>query len=110
MGADWKDMLSSLSSTLPEGEETPQKETKPASAREVTLFYEKKGRGGKEVTILADFKGIDDEKIKELASRLKQALGAGGSCRDGEILIQGDRRERLATILEKEGFKVKGKK
>lgn len=67
---------------------------------------ERKGRGGKTATIIEGFTGTDDE-LKALATRLKQQLGVGGSARGGEILIQGDCRQRLREILAKE-FIVKG--
>lgn len=73
----------------------------------VTLFYERKGRGGKEATIIAGF-DVDDIELAEIASTIKKRLGAGGSARDGEILVQGDRREALRQLLPKLGFKVKG--
>lgn len=73
----------------------------------VTLFYERKGRGGKEATIIAGFE-VDDSELADIASTIKKRLGAGGSARDGEILVQGDRREALRQLLPKLGFKVKG--
>lgn len=72
------------------------------------IFFEKKGRGGKKATIVAGFPDtMSDEAIEELASRLKQRLGAGGSARGGEILIQGDRRADLKKVLETLGWKVR---
>lgn len=110
MAADWKDILGALGN-LPEGPETEvpaADDSRPAEKRSVTLFYERKGRAGKPVTILADFSGIGDGEIEQLASSLKRSLGTGGSVRGGEILIQGDRRVDLRKLLEKSGFKVKG--
>ena len=110
MAPDWKDLLGSLN--LPQGEENESEtalrhDSKPA-AKKVTLFYETKGRGGKPVTILADFEGVTEQEIASLASDLKRSLGTGGSTRGGEILIQGDRRETLRKNLAARGFKVKG--
>ena len=111
---DWKNALAGLN--LPEGadnEEMSHDITKDSCLQkplkvQVTIFYETKGRNGKPVTILADFRGIDADAIDDLASELKKKLGVGGSCRDEEILIQGDRRKEVRVILENKGFRVKG--
>lgn len=114
MSSDWKDILAGLSSAVPSDRSddgTASMRTVDEAAkkpRSVTLFYESKGRAGKPATILADFEGVDDADISELASELKRALGTGGSCRGGEILIQGDRRPQLRKILTARGFRVKG--
>ena len=112
---DWKDVLASLDTNDlthddAEGKECidPGSQKSGAEPKVVTLFYERKGRGGKSVTILSDFSGVTDSEIEQLASRLKKALGTGGSCRGGEILIQGDRRIDLREFLSHDGFKVKG--
>lgn len=113
MATDWKDMLSSLTvdtpADTPADENIATEAVTPKSVRKgVTLFYETKGRGGKKATILADFAGVDDGGIEELASEIKRALGTGGSCRGGEILVQGDRRAELRKLLSSKGFTVKG--
>lgn len=107
MTENWKDILGALD--LPEGdnEVTPQTPDAKPSAPTVSIFYERKGRGGKEVTILADFKGLDDSEIVSLAADIKRALGTGGSARGGEILIQGDRRQAVTKFLSARGFKIK---
>ena len=73
----------------------------------IHLFIEKKGRGGKTVTVL---QGFTHEKayLEELASRLKQFCGSGGTLKDRRIEIQGDSRLRLREFLLNEGFQVKG--
>ena len=108
MSTDWRDALAGLGASLPEGDPEPETPKVKDEKKSVTLFYERKGRGGKPVTILGDFEGIDDDGIESLASELKRSLGTGGSVRGGEILIQGDRREQLRTRLKEKGFKVKG--
>ena len=110
---DWKDMLGAAFGIDPtqqqEDEPTP---AKPLSAAEqqgkkvVHVVLDKKGRHGKQATIVTDL-DCDDEALKELARELKQVCGVGGSARDGEILIQGDKREAVAAHLCKKGFKVK---
>lgn len=100
---DWKDKLSEL---LPEdyvSELEPERETK---TQRFEIKLDKKGRCGKQATIIYGFDGTDDE-LKQLAAGLKKACGAGGSARGGEILVQGDFRKKCADYLEKMGHKVK---
>ena len=67
---------------------------------------EKKGRGGKTVTVVYGLPQ-NAEFLKELAQELKRACGTGGTAKDGRIEIQGDQRDRIATELEQLGYKVK---
>lgn len=83
-----------------------QQGSEKAKKPQVTLFYERKGRAGKEATILADFVGLNDDEIAVLASEIKRKLGTGGSVRGGEILIQGDRRKEIREMLTQRGFMV----
>lgn len=106
---DWRDKLSGLKSELPQVEEVIAKETvtKPAKKRQVEpLRVELDKRNGKPATLVTDFMGKDDE-LKDLAKLLKIKCGSGGSSRNGEILIQGDFRVKIADILLEMGFKVK---
>ena len=64
------------------------------------VHLEKKHRGGKAAMIVKGFSGSDEE-LNDLAKKLKTSMGVGGSAKDGEIIIQGDRREKLMEILEK---------
>ena len=70
------------------------------------IVLEKKGRGGKQATIVTGFV-CDDEDLKQVASALKRKLGVGGSARGGEILIQGDFRQRVLDELTAMGFKAR---
>jgi len=69
------------------------------------VVVERKGRGGKTATIIEGFK-CPPEQLKEIAAKLKSALGTGGSARGGEILIQGDCRDRVSALLTSLGFKL----
>lgn len=64
------------------------------------------GRRGKGVTTVFDVP-LDEDALKELATKLKQRCGTGGTVKDGRIEIQGDQRERVVVELEKLGYKVK---
>jgi translation initiation factor 1 len=80
----------------------------PVPARVVcALRLEKKGRGGKSVTVVA---GLPRNQafLAALATELKRACGTGGTAGDGDVLIQGDQRERLRPVLAAKGWVVKG--
>ena len=103
-------MLSQLRDDLPEGEETavPVEAEGTLDKRKkgkLQIFTEKKGRKGKVATIVAGFE-CDDDELQDIASEAKRHLGVGGSARGGEILIQGDCRERLAEFLKSKGYKL----
>ena len=70
------------------------------------VHLEKKHRGGKAAMIVRGFAGSDEE-LNDLAKKLKTSMGVGGSVKDGEIIIQGDRREKLMEILNRLGYKTK---
>ena len=70
---------------------------------ELRLSMERAGRGGKTVTLVRGFIGSTDD-LQSLCKLLKQKCGVGGSAKDGEIIIQGDHRQRLVEILKKEGY------
>ena len=71
------------------------------------LRIEKKGRGGKTVTVLYDLPR-NAAFLKELAQDLKRACGTGGAVADGTVELQGDLRDRVRDILQKRGMIVKG--
>ena len=64
-------------------------------------------RNGKPAVLITGFEGTD-EQLKELCKLIKTQLGVGGSARGGEILIQGDVREKLRALLKQQGHQVKG--
>lgn len=71
--------------------------------QKLRLNIERAGRGGKTVTLVKGFIG-SEEDMMTLCKSLKQKCGVGGSVKDGEIIIQGDHRQRLIEILNKEGY------
>lgn len=112
---DWKDMLGAAFGIDPAAAQSQAEQaTEPAarSAAEqqgntvVHVVLEKKGRNGKQATIVTDL-ACDDDALKELARELKQVCGTGGSARGGEILIQGDKRAEVTSLLKQKGFKVR---
>ncbi len=71
------------------------------------IVIDRKARKGKTAIIIEGFV-CDDEKLKEIAKALKVKIGTGGSSRAGEILLQGDMKEKTTQILKEMGYKVKG--
>ena len=72
----------------------------------VRVGLEKKGRGGKTVSVITGLRGSDDD-LRELASELKRRCGTGGTLKDGVIEIQGDHRDTLVEALKARGQTVK---
>ena len=111
MSQDWKDALSSLRNSLDEPTEEFIKETKEEENGEKTqknpirIVVDKKGRNGKVATILEGFT-IDQKEVEALAKQIKQKFGVGGSVRKGEILIQGDYRDKVKKLLQDLNFKT----
>lgn len=82
---------------------------KPQQSRNdgiVRVWREVNGRGGKTVSVIGGLPQ-DDEKMKEIAGKLKKRCGTGGSVKDGQILIQGDHCDVLIAELTRFGFQVK---
>ena len=71
----------------------------------VDILRETAGRGGKTVTVVTNFTGIGLPEKEQLAKKMRNACGAGGTVKDGRIEIQGDRREIVAKILSEAGFR-----
>jgi predicted translation initiation factor SUI1 len=89
-------------------QDAPAPETSPARKKPITVKVgrETAGRRGKGVTTVSDVP-LDAAGLLELAARLKQRCGTGGTVKDGRIEIQGDQRDRVANELETMGYKVK---
>ena len=72
----------------------------------VNVMLDKRNRKGKKVTLVTDLL-CDDETLKDLARELKAHCGVGGSARGGEILIQGDFRDKVLALLKSKGLKAR---
>lgn len=81
-------------------------ETPENSDQRLEAHLDKKNRGGKIATVIKGFEGNDDD-LKSLAKKLKTLCGVGGTAKDGEIIIQGNFRDKIMEYLTKEGYKVK---
>ena len=104
---DWKERLNIVYSTNPNfqyiTDEKEEFDTLPKQQQKLRVSIEKNHRGGKTVTIVKNFIGTDED-IKELGRLLKTKCGVGGSVKDGEILVQGEFKEKIIDLLKKEGY------
>lgn len=87
-------------------ENSQAQETLPPNKQVLTVGRSTKGRGGKTVTTVTGFKGTEAD-LEALCKLLKNKCGVGGAAKDGEILMQGEVRQKVADLLTKEGYKTK---
>lgn len=104
---DWKERLNVVYSTNPDFryETADEEETAalPPAQQKLRVQLDRKNRGGKVVTLITGFVGTDDD-LKELGRMLKSKCGVGGTAKDGEIIVQGDFKQKVLDLLKKEGY------
>lgn len=107
---DWKKRLGVVYSTKPDfkyqTEETQEETTLPPSQQRLIVRIDRRGRAGKQVTLIEGFKGSGDD-LATLAKTLKVKCGVGGTAKDGEITIQGDLRDKVTALLTSMGYGAK---
>ena len=105
--ADWKERLGMVYSTNPDFaynyDEEQEEDTLAPEKQVLRVWRDTKGRGGKVATIVRGFVG-KSEDLEELGRTLKRGCGVGGSVKDGEIIIQGDHRDRVTALLVQKGY------
>jgi translation initiation factor 1 len=85
-------------------EEQRSEETRPPAQQKLKVRLDTKQRAGKAVTLVEGFIGKQQD-MDDLGKKLKNFCGTGGSVKDGEILVQGDQRDKVVQWLTKNGFK-----
>ena len=110
MTNDWKSRLGMVYSTDPNfqytTDEEPEAETLEPAKQNLRVWRDSKHRGGKVATLVRGFVGTEED-LRELGRMLKTKCGVGGSVKDGEIIIQGDHRDRIAELLAAAGYGCK---
>lgn len=110
MANDWKDRLGMVYSTDPDFAYTTAREAEPETLapaqQQLRVWLDRKQRAGKVVTLVRGFVGTESD-LAALARLLKNRCGVGGSAKEGEIIIQGDHRDRVVDLLTREGYKCK---
>ena len=107
---DWKARLNVVYSTNPDfqytTDEPEEVSTLPPAQQQLRVWLDRKQRGGKVVTLVKGFVGRDED-LQALAKELKTKCGVGGAAKEGEILIQGDHRDRVVELLTRGGYRCK---
>lgn len=85
-----------------------EQDTLPPAQQTLYVSHDRKQRKGKTVTLIEGFVGTSDD-LQDLGKTLKTKCGVGGSAKDGEIILQGELRDKVIDALEKMGYKTKRK-
>ncbi len=105
--SDWKDRLNVVYSTNPdfkyETEDDEEQDTLSKEKQQLRISLDKRNRKGKAVTLITGFIGTTED-LEALGKLLKVKCGVGGSAKDAEIIIQGDFRNKVLELLQKEGY------
>lgn len=109
MSSDWKDRLGVVFSTNPdynyETSNEAEQETLAPAKQNLKIWLDRL-KGGRVATVVRGFVGSDDD-LSALGKELKKSCGVGGTAKDGEIIIQGDHRDRVLELLIKAGYRCK---
>lgn len=84
----------------------PSRVSLPPEGQTASIRCERKGRGGKTVTVVTGLQ-LSDKDLADLGQRLRRSCGSGGTVKAGSIEIQGDHRDKVADLLRDEGYRVK---
>ncbi|MEF9949945.1 MAG: translation initiation factor [Mucinivorans sp.] len=107
---DWKERLGMVYSSDPNFEYQKQSEAEPVTLpigkQRLRVALDKRNRSGKKVTLVADFVG-SNEDLQSLGKLLRTKCGVGGSAKDGEIIVQGDMRDKVVALLVEMGYKAR---
>jgi translation initiation factor 1 len=84
----------------------PKPKSLPPQQQTARIYCERKGRGGKTVTVVRELQ-LAPADLKALGKELRKLCGSGGTVKDGNVEIQGDHRDTVAEELRRQGYKVK---
>jgi len=96
----------STNPSFQQDDQSGESATLPPAQQDLRVMIDRKQRGGKQVTLVTGFSGTDED-LQSLAKMLKTKCGVGGAAKDGEILIQGDVRQKVLKLLLEAGYKAK---
>ena len=109
MASDWTDRLGVVFSTNPnfayETASDDGEATLPPNQQNLKVWLDRL-KGGRVATVVRGFVGTSED-LANLGKELKKSCGVGGTAKDGEIIIQGDHRDRVIELLSKAGYKTK---
>ena len=102
----WSSETGRVRETVSGKTDAPAPQARGSGQQTARLLRDRKGRAGKTVTLVEGLT-LSADQLDELARELRRACGTGGTIKDGAIEIQGDLRDRIATLLQERGYKVK---